>query len=248
MVHKTILITRAKGDEGKAVKILQKRGYHVIHEPLTHILLYHTARTELEQVLFADPDGIIVSSKHGVHALAALTQLRDLPLICVGDSTAYAAQSLGFTRVSKGGDTMGELVNYVVDAYDSGTCFLYVSGQHIRLDVTQELAVYGIEARRVILYEATAAAQLSDTLVEQLKRGQVDAVLFMSARTAEIFHTLLKAADVAEAMASMQAFCLSRDIADKLTAYFWQAIHIATKPTLASLIECVDNAPLQKTS
>ena len=47
-MSKTILVTRAKGDEHELAEALQELGHAVIHEPLTEIFLNHTMRAHIE--------------------------------------------------------------------------------------------------------------------------------------------------------------------------------------------------------
>ncbi len=239
---KTILITRPRGDEGELAEALQERGFAVIHEPLTEIFLMHTARPAIEQALMGDPHAVIVTSRHGVYGLAALTQLRDMQLLCIGDTTAHAAEDCGFTRVASAGGDGQKLVEHIAAAYDPGSQFLYASASHIRTDIVNLLAACDMQVERVVVYEAAASQQLSDIVVEHLRRGHIDAVSFLSHRAAQIFTTLVTGAGVGGTVESMHACCLSEGVAEPLKPFPWQGIHIAGEPTLASLVECVDNA------
>lgn len=242
MSDKTIIITRPKGDEKSLTDVLHALGLRVIHEPLTDIYLRHTERTKLGQALLTEPDALILTSRHAVHALAMLTELRDEFLICIGDATAQTAQSLGFTRVSAAGGTAQSLLDYIYESYDEGSRFLYLSGEHVRVEIDMILNERGMVAERLALYEAIAAPQLSDTLVEQLRRNQIDGITFLSQRAAQIFIALLAKAGAQAATAHLHAFCISETAAQPLAQQPWRGIHIADEPTLASLVNCVDNA------
>jgi uroporphyrinogen-III synthase len=238
----TVLITRARGDEAELVEALHERGYRTIHEPLTEIFLNHTIRQELEQALMEEPDALLITSRHGARALAALTEMRDAAILCVGEATADAAVSAGFIRVESAGGDVEQLITYIADAYDRDARFVYVSAQHIRTDIGEELALHGMQVRRIVAYEALPSPALSDTLIEQLRRGQIDAVTFLSQRAAAIFIVLLDKAGINEATAQLQAFTLSEAVAGPLQTLNWKGVHSARQPTLASLIECMDNA------
>lgn len=242
MTGKTILITRSAGDDAELRDALQARGHHVIHEPLTEIFLNHTVRHAIHHTLASEPDAVIVTSRYGVRALAALSDIRDIALLCVGDATAEVAQSLGYTRVCATGKTVEDMVSYLLDAYDYGAHFLYASAAHIRADIGETLKEYGMTVQRVVIYEAMASQALSDTLIEQLRRGQVDAVLFLSERSADIFRSLLEKTGIAEASAGMDAYCLSPAIAASLSKRAWKRIIVSDEPTLASIVASVDNA------
>lgn len=241
MSDKTILVTRPKGDELAITEALHASGYRVIHEPLTEIVLLHTERQAVWHALMEEPDAVIVTSRHGIQALSLLTELRDLFVVCVGDATAEVAESLGFDRVSSAGGNVEKLIAYIEAGYDPGSRFLYISGEHVRADLTAALATCGMDVQRIAAYDAVASERLSDTLVEQLKRGQLDAVTFLSPRAAQIFMALMAKAQVLEAVIALEAVCISDAAAAPLMGASWKAIHVADEATLASLIDCMDN-------
>lgn len=241
MNHNTIVITRPPGDEKPLADALIEQGARVIHEPLTEIFLHHTERQTIQQALNNDPDAILITSRHAIQALSILTDIRDLYLICVGDATADRALSLGFTRIATAGGTVDHMIDYITACYDEDAKFLYVSGEHTSTDIGEALMPYGMTVEHVIAYEAVASEQLSDTLVEQLRRKQVDAITFMSPRAARIFTALLQKAEAEDTATHTEAFCLSTAVAEPLAEHDWKAIHIADEPTLASMITCVNN-------
>jgi uroporphyrinogen-III synthase len=240
-MDKTILITRPKGDEYGFAEMLQVRNYRAIHEPLMDIMLRHNERYAIHHAIMDDPDAILVTSRHAVQALSILTEIRDLFLICVGEATARAALSAGFTRVSAAGGNAKLMVEQVLESYDEGSRFIYASGEDVRTDLAAELGEEGMKVERIVVYETVAAQRLSDTLVEQLRRRQVDAVTFLSQRTAEIFMTLVDRHGISNCIEGLRAFCMSETVADSLTLRPWLAIHVAHEPTLASLANSIDN-------
>mgnify|MGYP002781078493 CR=1 FL=1 len=240
-MDKTILITRPKGDEQGQTIALQTHGYRVIHEPLMDIILCHQERYNVHRALEEDPDAILVTSRHGVQALAILTEIRDPYVICVGDSTARAAESAGFNRITSAGGNAKLLMQHVLSCYDEGSKFLYISGDHVRVDLATALGKAGMRVERLVAYESVAAEELSDTVIEQLRRGQIDGVTFLSQRTAEIFLQLLEKHGIFEAIENLRAFCMSEAVADVLQQFSWKSVHVAADATLASLVNSIDN-------
>jgi uroporphyrinogen-III synthase len=241
MSGETILVTRPKGDEKILTDLLHAHGYRVIHEPLTNIVLDHTQRPWLEKALFDEPDACILTSRHAVQALSLLTDMRDMFLICVGESTARVAETNGFTRLSVAGGHVDSLIDHVTASYDDDARFLYLSGEHVRADLPQILATSGMQVQRMVLYDAVAATQLSDTLIEQLKRQQIDGVTLLSTRTAELFVNLVRTLGIHHCVSHLHGFCLSEAIARPLRSQPWKQLHVSDEPTLASMLECVDN-------
>lgn len=241
-MSKTILITRPKGDELELTEALQAQGHHVIHEPLTEIFLNHTIRTPLAAMLIErEPNAIILTSKHAVQALALLSDIRDISLLCVGATTADIALSNGFTRVENAGGTVDHLVDYIQGGYDDEAHFVYISGEHTHTDLPNILASFGMQCEHIIAYKAIAAETLSDTLLAQLERQQIDAVTFFSERNARIFLDLVARSQLGESFKTMDVFTLSANIARTCEEAPWRSVHHADKPTLASLVDCVDN-------
>ncbi len=240
MTGETLLITRAKGDEASLAAALQAQGYRIIHEPLAEIFLRHNERQALHNALLSEPDAVIATSRHGIHALALLSDVRDTYLWCVGEATARAAHSLGFTRVGVGGGNVATLIETIAHGYDAGSRFLYISGAEVRVDLPASLATHGMETERLVLYETIAAERLSDTLAEQLRRKQLDGVTFFSRSAAQLFTALLAQAALPQAAANLHVFCVSAAVAEPLGAA-WKGIHVSREPTLASVVECVDN-------
>ncbi len=242
MTHETVVITRPREETDRFAEALQALNYRVIHEPLMDIFLRHTERQALHQRLMEEPDAIIVTSRYAARALAALTELRDPYLLCVGEATAEAAESLGFLRVTAAGGSVQALMKYIKASYDEDARFLYTSGQQVSADIGPLLGECGMQVERCVLYDAVAAEGLSDTLVEQLRRGQINAITFLSSRTAQIFCSLINKAGVKEACEPIHAFALSEAVVDPLRPMPWKNLHIAPEATLASLVNCMDNA------
>jgi uroporphyrinogen-III synthase len=239
---KTVLVTRAQGDEFSLRDALIESGHRVIHEPLTHVVLHHTQRLAVQHALADNPDAILVTSRHGVHALALLSELRDDYLLCVGQATAEAAESLGFSRISVTGSTVDDMVDYIMDGYDDDARFVYISGEHVRADIGQILAVRGIQVQRVITYSADTATALSDTVIEQIRRRQIDCITIMSPRAGEIWVRLAQQHGILPLMDSIEAVCISEAAANACSNAPWKALRYSTEPTLASVVESVDNA------
>jgi uroporphyrinogen-III synthase len=93
-----------------------------------------------------------------------------------------------------------------------------------------------------VVYEAVAAKTFSPATISLLKNKKIDVVTFYSARSAEIFHDLLRAAHCEAAVKYMQAVCLSDSIADSCKDYPWVRIHVAERPTQKHILECLANS------
>jgi len=242
MASKTIAITRPSAEKDVLTGLLHDRGHHVICEPVTHIALRMSSQEPLEQALATHPDAIIVTSRSGVRALAGFTPSRDEALICVGAATGRLALVNGFTRVFMAGGTAERLIEYITGAYDKDSRFLYISAEHVRTDLVAALGRQGMQVERIVVYEAVAAQQFSDTFAEHIRRGQIDAVTFLSQRAAHVFEDLAKKSGLEESLEKIHACCMSKAIAAELTPSLWKRIHTSASPTIEAFVDCIEDA------
>jgi uroporphyrinogen-III synthase len=242
MSAKTIVITRPSAEKDALTALLHTRGHHVICEPVTHIALRVSAQPALEQALATHPDAVIVTSRNAVEAFAAFTEFRDMVLLCVGPATGRAAHAHGFDRVFIAGGTVKHLVRHIISAYDRDSRFLYVSAEHVRMNLVAALGRHGMHVDRVVVYEAVAEPQLSDTFAEQMRRGKIDAVTFLSQRSAQVFEQLADKAGVKENLKKIHACCMSKTIAAGLDSKLWKQVHVPRSTTFTAFAESIDAA------
>lgn len=225
--QKTILITRPREDAAPLAALLESQCHKVIVAPLMQVRY-------LDTVLPAgDHQAILLTSANGARALArATTGRRDMRLIAVGEASMAAAKQAGFLRVDMadvalGGDAAG-LAAYVVQRYrpDAGP-LLHVCGLHVAGDLAGMLATRGFRATTLALYEARAV----ETLPPEVQMGTMDTVLLYSPRTAKLFLQLYEGP-----RAGIEAFALSRNVADILESAGFARVRVAEAPTQAALL------------
>ncbi|MBX9635703.1 MAG: uroporphyrinogen-III synthase, partial [Magnetospirillum sp.] len=231
----TALVTRPREDSEGVARELAARGMDVVIEPLLDIVPVD-AEMDIHGV-----QGILATSANGVRALARVLPDRTLPVWAVGDASARTARELGYTHVESAGgdvDTLAALV--AARCTPQAGAFLHAAGTVTAGDLSGRLAQAGFSVRRVVLYEAKTAIELSASLTEVLRRQGVQVALFFSPRTAATFATLARAGNLAHATARMTAYALSPAVADKLAALPWAAVHVAAVPTQAALLAVLD--------
>lgn len=237
---KTIAITRPSADKDALTGLLQRRGYSVVREPLTHISLRRGMRDDLARAVSSNPDAVIVTSKHGVQALATLSLWRDPVLICVGAATERTAQALGFHRTFNAGGTAQQIIEHIAYAYDEGARFLYVSAEHTRMDLAKALTRQGMLVERLVLYEAAAAKHFSDIFAARIEQNKLHAVTFLSQRAAQVFMALAEEFKLTNCLGDVHACALSKAVAKPLKKSLWKSVRVAREPTLMALADCVD--------
>lgn len=226
----TLWLTRPTSDSETMARMLAPRGIASVIAPLTEI-------TSCPYILpSTTPDAILLTSRHAAVALPA--KWSALPVYCVGEATAQAAQAAGYRHVIAGARDLLSLLPQIA-ATLSGKTLFYPSAADIAVDVVSLLAARNVTVTRVITYQAVAADHLPPPVMEPLRQGTLDGAVFFSARTAEIAATLLQRAEFAETAARVDAYCLSLPVAEAAAALPWRRVHVAAVPTLAALCDSI---------
>lgn len=116
----------------------------------------------------------------------------------------------------------------------------YPSGRHVSVDVAGALAAQGYSCGRVEVYAISQARQLPEEAKNLLRRGQIDAVLFMSVRTADAFCGLVASTGNPEVCRRARSLSLSDKIATRLGQLPWIESLTAASPTREGILRAVD--------
>ena len=234
-----VINTRPASDAAPLTRALTDMGHAVIAAPLLEVRLRSGAEPlDLDRV-----QAVLATSANGVRAFAEASEIRNLPLFAVGDASARVARELGFAGVTSAAGDVETLAAAVVEALDPADgILLHIAGTEVAGDLAGALTAANFEVRRVTLYEARAAESLPNGCAAALARGDADAVVFFSPRTARTFVRLAGDAGLADACQMLNAYCLSPAVAVEIDGLTWRGVHVAARPDQDSLLECVPDA------
>lgn len=225
-----VLITRAAPEASATAARVSALG----HDPIVSPVL------EIESIPFdfsaASVQALAFTSAAGVRAFASAQSVRAWPILAVGEATAEAARAVGFTdvRIGEGaGDGIVALAR-ALDPLDG--VIVHVGGEDIASDVVNDLRAVGFTARRIIAYRARFAAGLTRVALDLLTSHHNAAVMFHSARGAESFTSLARAAGIAHAAENLAALCLSARVANAAEPFGFKAIRVAATPREFALL------------
>lgn len=231
------LVTRPREDSEGVAAELRARGLGVRTEPLLDIRQLDGVTVDTDGI-----QGILATSANGMRALARALPDRAIPVWAVGDASARAARELGYTQVESAGGDVDTLAALVTERCDPAKgAFLHAAGSVVAGDLSGQLEGKGFQVRRVVLYEAITATELTGDLTQALNNGGVDLALFFSPRTAATFVTLIQAAGLADACKPITAYALSPAVANALESLPWRAVRTAAAPTQAALLAALDD-------
>ncbi len=229
-----VINTRPRPDAAALTDALARLGHEAIEAPFLDIRFGQPP----ESLDLRGVQAVMATSANGVRALAAATEIRDVALFAVGDTTARVAAELGFARVTRAGGDVEALTDTVMSTLDpSAGALLHAAGAEVAGDLAGALVAAGFVARRVTLYEARAAVALPAAADAALRSGDADAVVFFSPRAAKTFVRLTRDAGLAQACRMLNAYCLSRAVAEELPALEWRGVHVAERPERESLLD-----------
>ena len=235
-----ILVTRPEPDASALAGLLKALGHEVVVEPLLSV-----RDLAVPDLSFDKVQALVFTSANGVRAFARHYGTRDLPVHGVGAATVAAAREAGFGEIHQ---SDGDVVSLAADL--GKTCdpargtLLHIAGSVVAKDLGELLSDQGFEVRREVLYEAVAAEAFSTETAADLVTGAIDAVVLYSPRTARIFAELITKEGLKPALASVQAFCLSDNVAKALEGLEFGLVTVAGEPTQEDLLKCLDETSL----
>jgi uroporphyrinogen-III synthase len=228
-----VLITRPLKDAEPLAARLQALGHTTLVEPLINIVFADGPEVDLTGV-----QALLFTSANGARAAARRTPARNVPVLAVGPATAAAARGLGFANVteSRGEGVEGLAATISATRDPKAGALLHVTGSVTAGDLKASLAPQGFTVRVERLYEARTAPNLSGALAAELEGGLIEAALFFSPRTADLFVALIRAANLETACAKMRALALSPAVAKALSPLPFRAIETAAHTTADALL------------
>jgi len=222
-----VLITRPREDAERIALKLESLGHEPLVVPLLEMRLRDGGEIPLDGV-----QAILATSANGVRALARRSTRRDVPLFAVGPQTAQEARAAGFATVrdAKGdANALGEAT--AKWAVPGGGVLLHVKGAEGPSALVALLAQKGLAAKSVVLYDMAQPAEPPRELGEAFARG-VDAALFFSPRSADIFKACADGLSTNTAL----AVCISQVTASALAPLVFRETRIAAEPNQQALL------------
>lgn len=235
-----VLVTRPTEDAERLAAPLRDLGIGVVVAPLLTVVDCHPDPVPD----FVTARGLIVTSANGVRALQRCLRKASvpdavyaLPVLAVGEHTAGLLREAGFTDVRSANGDSSALLDLACRTFTVGSGPLYhLAGVETAGNLSGELRAKGYDCTHVPLYETTPAPFLPSEVVRAFRSGELDGVVLCSARTAQVFASLVHQAGLDDRMASVTAWCLSQAVADSLGDLRFAAVHCAAEPGQDALL------------
>lgn len=230
-----VLVTRPEPDATAFAEKCRHAGLTPVVAPLMRIAI------EKKTVNMRGIGALAFTSANGVRAFSSIQKSRDIPVFAIGGVTGEAARAAGFKSILVAeGDV--ESLALLVDRERKkiAGALLHIAGSHRAGDLIGALNRRGLEARREVLYEATAVDSLPEPArAALLPESPVEWASFFSPRTAALFLALVRDTHLEDGLHSVRAACLSQAVADALVSVSWKSIEIAPGRDADSLIALI---------
>ncbi len=226
-----VLVTRPLEDGEEIAARLAEMGHTALLAPLL------SPRFEAgPEPDFTGVQAILASSANGIRALVRRTARRDIPVFAVGPQTTQEAAASGFTDIRNADGDAKALAEATArwTTPDRGV-LLHVCGAEAPGTLADMLTLRDFSVRRAVLYRVEAARELAPEAREALAAGQMDAALFFSPRSAQIFCELAEDLPTEKLI----ALCISPATAKGLTRPFAQ-VRTADAPNQAALLAIIE--------
>ncbi len=238
MSNFSILITRPEPDASTLAATLHEKGHTTLIDPLLTIEPTLGAKPQVLAALSNAPQAILITSANAVRTLAQFTDIRDIPLLTVGDASAETATRLGFTTLHSANGDVNDLAALAKEiCRPKKAPLLHIAGSITAGDLSGMLEESGFTIQRIPAYEAVPTPELSDATTAALINCEIDIALFFSPRTAQIFDQLIIEPKREYLMKNIDMLALSERVTSALP---WRSIHIAPTPTTEALLALID--------
>lgn len=220
----TLLITRPLEASHRFARMMRDRmgdDLQICISPLIEI------RDLPETVLVGNAKGLVFTSRHGVQAMAKMTDRRDMAVFCVGGTTTAAANAAGWAAIEAGQDAKF-LIEGILARNPQGP-LLHIRGSSSRGDIAASLTAAGLPTTQSIVYEQ-APLDLNETAAALLSQGGPVIVPLFSPRSAAQFFKQ-KQGD-----AQLHFAALSQAVAEEIKA----KCHVARCPDAQAMAVSVE--------
>lgn len=231
-----LLVTRPEPDGERTAASLRARGHEVLLAPLLRI-------EAVEFELPGEPlSAVVMTSANAARAIARHPRreaLTALAAFTVGRHTAEAARAAGFREVHSADGDKDDLAALLHAHYGERSApLLYLAGE----DRAGDLTAGGMRMLTAVVYRAVKVERFAPAVASALRQGALDGVLHFSRRSAQAYFDCAARAGILERALAPVQFCLSRQVAQPLTAAGAAAIRIAPQPDEAAMIDLVGPA------
>lgn len=231
-----VVVTRPEISAAKTAERLRLMGHDPVLLPLSRAIHHRQVATN---ALALPHSALIVTSAEALRALAGIGSglkiNRDIQLFAVGEKTAAAARSAGFSNIQIGsgdGEGLAELIASKLESPDFR--LLYLAGKPRAGSLESRLEKLGLPVRVAEIYEMTPVEYRPEEIDAWLRTQPPHAVLLYSRENAFRFFEIFER--YAFSFSETAFLCISSRTADAVPTAFRLNVRIAESPDENALL------------
>lgn len=231
-VRPLLLVTRPLGGAERFAAAAEAAGFDCLIDPMLTVGPVDFDPAELDGA-----QAVLITSAAAAPYLAATRTPRDTLALAVGDATAEAVKSAGFSNVESADGDVDALADLALRrlASDAGPV-IHVAGARRAGDLSGRLKSAGFDARTSVVYAARPAQSFRPETTAALTAGRIGYAAFFSPQTGRAFVSVAADAKVEAALGRVQAVAISAAARNALTELNWLRLLTAAEPTAAALL------------
>ena len=217
-----ILFTRPLEDSSEMILKFQKLGHKVSHLPLLKI-----EEINIGEINFFEYQGIIFTSANAVKFLDIKKIDKKMLCFCVGNVTEKKARSRGFQNVITAEGNVRNLKELILQNFNKKDGkLLYVSGEIVSIDLSQQLEKEGYKIKNIINYRADYNKNFDEKFISELKLKLPDIIYIYSENSASSFLNFIKTYQFESLFMNTNLMCIGEKTSAILNEIKWKKIFL----------------------
>jgi len=217
-----ILFTRPLEDSSEMILKFQKLGHKVSHLPLLKIEEVNNG-----EINFSEYQGIIFTSANAIKFLDIKKIDKKILCFCVGNSTEKKARSRGFQNVITAEGNVRNLKELILRNFNQKDGkLLYVSGEIVSIDLSQQLEKEGYKIKKIINYRADYNKNFDEKFISELKLKLPDIIYIYSQNSASSFLNFIKTYQFESLFMNTNLMCIGEKTSAILNEIKWKKIFL----------------------
>ena len=233
-VPRGVIITRPEPGLGETASVVAELGWEPVLAPALSV------RPCQVGVLPRRVAALLLTSGQAVAMAAACVPL-SVPVFAVGDRTAQKAREAGFTTVHSAHGNAQALEQLLCQqcAPALGSLLLF-SGVGQGMELAASLRAQGFRVVRRVAYRADPVEALPALVDHALLAGQIAAILFFSARSAQSWLKRAPSVGMGARVRGVRAVVISDAVLKTLRQAGWQGdVSVAATPDAQAMLEAL---------
>tara|TARA_B100000886_G_scaffold311074_1_gene246229 strand:+ start:947 stop:1645 length:699 start_codon:yes stop_codon:yes gene_type:complete len=217
-----ILLTRPLEDSSEMILKFQKLGHKVSHLPLLKI-----EEINIGKINFFEYQGIIFTSANAVKFLDIKKIDKKTLCFCVGNATEKKARSRGFQNVITAEGNVRNLKELILQNFNKKYGkLLYVSGEIVSIDLSQQLEKEGFKIKKIVNYSAHYNKNFDEKFISELKLELPDIIYIYSQNSATSFLNFIKTYQFESLFMNTNLMCIGEKTSAILNEIKWKKIFL----------------------